>query len=457
MNTRTDRGDFSQGSVPRNILRLAIPIMLAEFVHVLYNLIDRVYIGHIPEIGTAALTGVGVALPLITVVTAFASLCGTGGAPLCAIARGEGNDGRAGAIMETAFTMLLLIGAALTAVFAVIREPALLVMGADAETLPYAMDYFSVYLTGTVFVLISLGMNPYVNAQGASRVGMCTVLIGAVLNIILDPVFIFLLDMGVRGAAVATVISQFFSALWVVAFLTCPRASLRLGGLRLDRGCATDILRLGATGFAFKLTNSATQAVANSTLKLWGGENYDLYIGAMSIINPLREVASQPISGITGGAQPVMGYNYGAKLYSRVSAGIRFMLCSTLVYNLTIWAIIMLAPSVLARLFTPDPELIRVTVPCMRIYFGAFFMMSLQMTGQNTYVALNRPKLAVFYSMLRKVILVIPLTLLLPCTPLGVNGVFYAEMISQILGASACFFTMVFVIWRRLGDGGSGG
>lgn len=445
-----ERGDFSQGSIAQNILKLAIPMILSELVHVLYNLVDRMYIGHIPAVGTAALTGVGIALPLITLITAFASLCGTGGAPLCAISRGGGDDQTAQAIMETAFTLLLLFAGILTAVFTVAKEKALILVGADSETLPYALDYFNIYLLGTVFVLISLGMNPFINTQGFSKIGMGTVLVGAVLNIILDPVFIFVFKMGVQGAAAATVISQFFSALWVICFLTGPSAPLRLQRLRLERTLVLQILRLGVTGFVFKLTNSATQAVVNSVLRFWGGAASTLYIGSMSVINSLREIISQPISGITGGAQPVIGYNYGAKLYARVSRSIRFMLFSTLAYNLAAWAVLMLAPGLLVRLFTPDEVLIQHCIPCLRIYFSAFFMMSFQMTGQNTYVGLNRPKLAVFYSLFRKVVLVIPLTLLLPYTRLGVMGVFYAEMISQIIGASFCFMTMVFTIWKKL-------
>lgn len=450
MENRVDQGDFSRGSIPSNIMRLALPIIVAELVNVLYNLVDRMYIGHIPDVGTPALTGVGVALPLITLVTAFASLCGTGGAPLCAIARGQKKDGEAQAIMETAFTLLLIFAALLTAGLFVTGKGALMLMGADAQTLPYALEYFNIYIVGTIFVLISLGMNPFINAQGFSKIGMGTVLIGAGINIALDPVFIFALDMGVKGAAVATVISQFFSALWVVVFLTGKKATLRLGGLRLNGGLIRRIVALGITGFTVKLTNSATQAIVNATLRVWGGSLSTLYVGSMSIINSLQEVVSQPISGITGGAQPVMGFNFGAGKYGRVRKSIGFVLCATLAYNFLAWAVLLFIPEPLVRIFTTDQQLIRVCIPCIRIYFGAFFMMSFQMTGQNTFVALNRPKYAVFFSLLRKAILVIPLTLVLPNLGLGVNGVFYAEMISQIFGASACFVTMMLTVWRDM-------
>lgn len=416
MQTKSDRGDFSHGSIPGNILRLAVPITIAELIHVLYNVVDRMYIGHIPGTGTAALTGIGISLPLITLITAFAGLCGTGGAPLCSIARGKGRDSEAQAITETAFTLLLVFAAVLTGVLFFARKPLLCLMGADAETLPYAMEYFTIYLFGTVFVLINLGMNPFINAQGFSKVGMCTVLIGAVLNILLDPLFIFTFNLGVRGAAYATVISQFFGSVWVVLFLTGRRVTLPLRRLRLNWTYSLQILQLGATGFAFKITNSITQ----------------------------------PVTGLTGGTQPVMGYNYGAKLYRRVRQSIGFMLLSTLGYTLAAWVLLMRFPEMLVRIFTPDPKLIEFCVPCLRVYFGVFFMMSFQMTGQNTYIGLNRPKLAVFFSLLRKIILIAPLTVLLPYTRLGVMGVFYAELISQLVGASACFLTMVFTIWRKM-------
>lgn len=308
MQTKSDRGDFSHGSIPGNILRLAVPITIAELIHVLYNVVDRMYIGHIPGTGTAALTGIGISLPLITLITAFAGLCGTGGAPLCSIARGKGRDSEAQAITETAFTLLLVFAAVLTGVLFFARKPLLCLMGADAETLPYAMEYFTIYLFGTVFVLINLGMNPFINAQGFSKVGMCTVLIGAVLNILLDPLFIFTFNLGVRGAAYATVISQFFGSVWVVLFLTGRRVTLPLRRLRLNWTYSLQILQLGATGFAFKITNSITQALVNATLRQWGGADSTLYIGAMSIINSLREVITQPVTGLTGGTQPVMGY-----------------------------------------------------------------------------------------------------------------------------------------------------
>lgn len=445
-------GDFSKGSVSSNIIRLGLPIMAAEFVHVLYSLVDRMFIGHMPSEGTNALTGIGVAFPLITLIGAFANLCGTGGAPLSSIARGEGNDEKAARIQQTAYTALIGIGAVLTVILFVLAPDLLRILGGDEHTLPYATSYFRVYVIGTVPVLLSLGMNPFINAQGRSDIGMWTVVIGAAANLALDPLFIFVFRMGVTGAALATVISQTMSALWVILFLRGKHAILPLSGLGIDPDSLKGMLKLGVTGFTFKVTNSVTQALVNMTLRAFGGVSATLYVGAMSVINSLREVTSLPTSGVSTGAQPVMGYNYGAGKYGRVKAAIRFTLVGTLIINLCTWALVMLAPGLLIRIFSSDKALIDLTKHCCRIYFIVFPLMSMQMTGQNTFVALNRPKFALFFSLLRKFLLIAPLTLLLPRIGLGVEGVFWAEAISQLVGATACYLTMYFTIQRRLGD-----
>lgn len=444
------KSDFSQGSIPKNILRLALPMLAAELVNVLYNLVDRMYLGHIAGTGTSALTGVGVVLPIITIITAFAQLCGTGGAPLFSIARGERDEAGAQAIQENAFTLLLVFSAALTVLLYAVKRPVLLLFGASADTLPFALDYLNIYLAGTAFTSISLGMNPFINAQGFGRVGMGTVLLGAAANIVLDPVFIFTLKMGVKGAALATVLSQLLSAAWVLLFLTGKKCVLPLTRLRLERAQVRRIAALGVTGFVFKITNSVTQAVINAVLQARGGAQGDLYVGAMTIINSLREVISLPISSVTGAALPVMSFNYGAHCNDRVRRSILFVLQTSLGYNLCAWAAVMLAPAALMRIFTDDAALIALGSPCIRIYFAAYFLMSLQLTGQNTFIALNKPKYAVFFSLFRKAALVLPLTLLLPFTRLGVNGVFYAETISQLVGATACFSTMMLTVWRGL-------
>lgn len=453
MRTQARAGDFSQGRVPETIMRLGLPIMLAELVHVLYNIVDRMYIGHMAQGGTLALTGLGVCFPLITLIGAFANLCSTGGATLSTIARGEGENAKAERIMGTAFTMLVLIGACLTVLLFLTAGTTLRWLGGDDETMPAAMGYFRIYVLGTIPVLVSLGMNPFINAQGFPRVGMVTVIIGAALNIVLDPLFIYALDMGIRGAALATVLSQLVSALWVLRFLRGDRPPLRLRGFCLDGEQLRGILKLGVTGFTFKVTNSLTQAAVNVMLKSWGGLLSTLYIGAMGLINSLREIMSLPANGVTTAGQNVMSFNYGARRYDRVSESIRFTLVFSLGINALVWMVIQFAPTPLIRLFTSDAGLIRLTVRCARIYFGAFPFMALQLTGQTTFVALNYPRYALFFSMLRKVALVVPFTLLLPGLGLGVEGVFWAEFISQVTGATACFVTMYRVIWRGMRAG----
>ena len=448
--TRTLSGDFSKGKVFRIILRLGLPMMLAEFVHVLYNIVDRMYIGHMADGGTLALTGLGICFPLITLIGAFANLYSTGGATLATIARGAKEDRKAERIMGTSFTMLLLTGLALTVLLYLAAPVLLRLLGGDDETLPAAMGYFRIYVLGTIPVLISLGMNPFINAQGFPKIGMVTVILGAALNIVLDPLLIYTLNMGIRGAALATVLSQTASALWVLAFLRGKKANLRLTTLRPEMTELKGIMKLGATGFTFRVTNSITQAIVNIMLKTWGGALSTIFVGAMSLINSIREIMGLPNSGIVAGAQNVMSYNYGAKLYRRVSSSIRFAFLSGLSINIVMWLLVMVVPEPMIRIFTSDEQLIATAVVCARIFFGAFPFMAMQQAGQSTFVALNYPRYALFFSLLRKIVLVAPLTLLLPNLGPGVYGVFWAELASQVLGATACFMTMYFVIWRHM-------
>ncbi|MBQ6646204.1 MAG: MATE family efflux transporter [Clostridia bacterium] len=447
------RSDFSQGKVSGIIFKLGMPIMFAELVHVLYNIVDRMYIGHMADGGTQALTGLGVCFPLITLIGAFANLCSTGGATLSTIARGESDDRKAESILSTSFTLLILIGLFLTLLMGATADVTLRWLGGDDVTLPLAKDYFYIYVIGTVPVLISLGMNPFINAQGFPRVGMMTVIMGAALNIALDPLFIYAFQLGIRGAAIATVISQTASAVWVVWFLTGKKPPIRLKRLSIDRRELAGVLKLGVTGFTFKVTNSITQALVNVMLKSWGGALSALYIGAVGLINSLREIMSLPTNSMTAAGQSVMSYNYGAKKYTRVSDCIRFTLFSTLIIDFTLWAITMLMPDLLLRIFTSDRELIALSAKCARVYFGSFPFMALQLTGQTTFVALNYPRYALFFSLLRKIVLVVPLTLLLPGLGFGVMGVFWAELLSQIFGSSICFITMYNVIWKHMRAG----
>lgn len=443
------KNDFSQGSVSHNILSLAVPMTAAQLVNVLYSVVDRIYLGRLPGSGHLALTGIGLTLPIVSIIMGFANLCGTGGAPLCSISRGHGDLDEAERIMGNSFTLLLALGAASTAFFLALKTPILYLFGASSETFSYADDYMTIYLCGTLFVMVSLGMNPFISSQGFGRTGMMTVVIGAALNIVLDPIFIFLLNMGVRGAALATVLSQGVSAAWVLWFLAGPRAILRLRRrcLRLSRRRAGRIVALGLSGFCMNMTNSLVQVVCNATLQAYGG---DLYVGVMTIINSLREVFFMPVHGLANGAQPVTGYNYGAGLYSRVRQSIRFSCKFTVIYAAVFWAAAMAFPGLLIRIFNDEPEVIAAGIPAVRIYFALFILMSLQSAGQAVFVGLGRSKQAVFFSLLRKAIINAPLTVLLPIW-MGTAGVFVAESISQLVGGLACFLTMYFTVYRPLG------
>nr|WP_317325809.1 MATE family efflux transporter [uncultured Flavonifractor sp.] len=433
----------------RNIIRMAVPMTVAQLINILYNVVDRMYLGRLP--GHLALTGLGLCLPIISILMGFANLCGMGGAPLCSICRGKGEQEEAEQILGNSFALLLLFGAGLTALGLLFRRPILYLFGASDLTFPYANDYLTIYLLGTLFVMISLGMNPFINAQGFSRMGMVTVAVGAVVNIVLDPILIFGLDMGVRGAALATVLSQGCSALWVLRFLTGKRAllKLRLSALRLRAARVKQILSLGASGFVMSMTNSLVQALCNATLEACGSE---LYVGVMTVINSVREVISMPVQGITHGCQPVLGYNYGAGEYDRVRKGIRFTTVLTIGYSVAVWLLVLLFPEALIRIFNDEADLIAAGIPAFRLYFAAFFCMSFQFVGQSVFVALGRSRNAIFFSLLRKAFIVAPLTLLLPAAGLGADGVFLAEPISNVVGGLACILTMYFVVYRPLGQ-----
>ncbi len=445
---RQTQNDFSRGSMARNILQMALPMTVAQLINILYNVVDRMYLGKLP--GHLSLTGLGLCLPIISILMGFANLCGMGGAPLCSIHRGKGEDGEAERILGNSFALLLLFGAGLTALGLAFRRPILYLFGASDLTFPYANDYLTIYLLGTLFVMIGLGMNPFINAQGFSRMGMMTVALGAVVNIVLDPIFIFVLDMGVRGAALATVLAQGCSALWVLKFLTGRRALLRLrwNTLRLQAARVRRILALGTSGFVMSMTNSLVQVLCNASLQHYGG---DLYVGVMTVINSIREVVSMPVQGITNGCQPVLGYNYGAGEYERVRRGIRFTTVLTVGYSVAAWALVMAVPELLIRIFNDEPELIAAGIPAFRLYFAAFFCMSFQFIGQSVFVGLGRSRSAVFFSLLRKAFIVAPLTLLLPGLGMGVDGVFAAEPVSNVLGGLACLLTMYVTVYRRLG------
>lgn len=447
---RAHQTDFSRGNVYRNILEVAIPLTLAQLLNLLYNVVDRIYIGRIPEVGTLALTGVGLCFPVISLVTAFTYLYGNGGSPLCAMERGRGNKEEAEKIMGNSFILLVYTGAILMTLGFIFYKPFLYLFGASDATFPYAGSYMRIYLLGTVFVMISVGMNPFINSQGFGNIGMLTVLIGAVLNIILDPVFIFMFHMGVQGAALATILSQFFSALWVMRFLTGKRAVLKLKkeAFRLKWKRVKSILGLGVSGFIMAFTNSLVQIVCNSTLQTFGG---DIYVGVMTVLSSVRDICTMPVMGLTNGASPVMSFNYGEKAYDRVKQAIRFVTVICVTYTFAAWGLLKLIPEAFIRIFNTDPQLVVRSIPALHIYFFGFCFMALQFTGQSVFVALGKSKQATFFSLLRKAIIVVPLTLILPhMAGLGVDGVFWAEPVSNLIGGCACFITMLATVLPEL-------
>ena len=443
------QNDFSQGSVYRHVLSLALPMTVAQLVQILYNVVDRIYIGHLPGASSLALTGLGLTFPVITLILAFTNLFGMGGAPLCSIARGRGDTERAERIMGSTLTMLLAASVVLTVLGQVFLRPLLFLFGASDDTWPYAAAYLRIYLIGTPLAMVGTGMNGFINAQGFGRVGMVTTLMGAAANIVLDPVFIFLLDMGVSGAAVATVLSQLLSAAWVMRFLLGRRTLLKLrpANLRPDWPLVGEIARLGTAGFVMSASNGAVQIACNTTLRAFGG---DVYVGVMTVLSSVRDVVSLPCQGLNNASQPVLGFNFGARKYDRVVRVIRFAAATSVGYMLLAWLAVFLFPRPIMSVFNSSPALLDAGAPAMHLYFFGFFMMALQISAQSVFVGLGLSRQAIFFSILRKIIIVVPLTLLLPHVGgLGVTGVFLAEPISNFIGGAASFTTMVLTLRHR--------
>lgn len=441
--------DFSSGQVSRHIVRMAIPMTIAQLVQVIYNIVDRIYIGHLPDASSLALTGLGITFPVITLIAAFTNLFSNGGAPLCSIERGKGDEVRAERIMGVTFLCLLCVSLLAMAIGYGFMKPLLYLFGASDDSYGYAADYLRIYLLGTPFVMAGTGMNGFINAQGFGKTGMITVVAGAVFNIVLDPIFIFVLDMGIKGAAIATVISQFISAVWVIAFLNGRKTILKIKKTNMvfDGRIIKEVVGLGLSGFFVEATNGAVQIACNSTLKLFGG---DIYVGIMTAVNSVRDLFTLPVRGITSGAQPVIGFNYGAKKADRVKSGIKFMVIISAVYTLVAWIVVLSIPEMLIGIFNSEAALVELGTPALKIYFFGFIFMALQFSGQSTFVALGQSKHAIFFSLLRKIVIVVPFTLLLPRIGFGVDGVFMAEPISNIVGGIACFTTMCFTVKRLL-------
>ncbi len=449
MTASKQKTDFSKGSIKRLIISQAIPLTLAQTVQLLYNIVDRIYIGHLDNIGDTALTGLGITFPVIVLIAAFTSLFSSGGATLFSIARGKGDTTEAESVLGNVFSLLMASSVILFTFCYIFRRPILFLFGAGEASFVYADQYLKIYLFGTAFSMLTAGINSYINAQGFPRIGMMTTLIGAILNILLDPIFIFTFDMGVRGAALATVISQTVSAIWVLAFLTGKSAvvKLKLSRMKISRERLLSILSLGVPGFVMQGTNCLVQIVCNNQLQSYGG---DLYVGIMTVIGSVRDMASLPTGGISQGAQPIIGFNYGAKEYERVKESIRFATILGFAYTVIAWAVVMLLPRQLIGIFSDSAETIETGARMLNIYFFGFFFMAFQFSGQITFQALGKAKQAIFFSLLRKAVIVVGLTLLLPSIGFGATGVFLAEPISNAIGGLATFITMWLTVYRKL-------
>ena len=446
------RVDFENGTVTGNILEAALPMLVAQILNLLYNIVDRIYIARIAEVGTAALGAVGICFPLIVITTAFANLFGNGGAPLFAIQRGQKDERKAVAIMNTSFTMVCASAIVLMVVGFLFARPILILFGASDNSLVYALPYMMIYLLGTLPSMVAVGMNPFINAQGYSLIGMCSVAVGAGANLLLDPLFIFGLGFGVRGAAIATVLSQCLSAIFVFYFLT-KKSELKVRLLKKNEiaacmGYAKNIISLGMAGFIMQLTNSLVTICCNNVLSVTGG---DIYISVMTIVSSVRQLVETPIHAMSEGSSPILSYNYGARRPIRVRKAGMVMGAMILAYSAVIWSIIILEPRPLIRIFSSDAQLIKDAVPALNQYFAAFIFMDLQYMGQTVFKSLNKKKQAIFFSMLRKVFIVVPLTYLMPyALHMGTDGVFLAEPVSNVIGGTLCFATMLITVLPEL-------
>ena len=426
--------------IGRLMVRLAIPTVIAQLVNMLYNIVDRIYIGHIPGDGSLALTGVGVCMPLIIIVSAFAAFVSSGGAPRASISMGRGDMEGAERILGGCVTLQIGISAVLTVVMLVWNRDLLMIFGASENTIAYASDYMNIYALGTVFVELTLGLNAFITAQGFATAGMLTVLIGAVVNIALDPLFIFALNMGVRGAALATVISQGISCVWVVAFLRGKKTILRIKPQNLTRGLRLlpPCIALGAAAFIMQASESVLSMCFNASLLKYGG---DIAVGAMTILTSVQQFAMMPLQGIAQGAQPITSYNYGARNSDRVKKSFKLLLTVSLTYTVILWACVMLAPGAFARLFTTSAELIEFTTRAMRIYCGAMFFLGIQISCQMTFVSIGNAPCSIIVAVLRKFVLLIPMIYILPHFIADqTSAVYMAEPIADLIAVT---FTVV--------------
>ena len=438
-----DRDFLGKEPLGKLLWRLAVPTVLAQLINMLYNIVDRIYIGHIPKVGALALTGVGVCMPLILIVSAFAALVGNGGAPRASISMGKGDKESAEKILGNCFAMQLVISVILTVVLLIWNRDFLLAFGASENTIEYGVSYMNIYSLGTIFVQLTLGMNFFITAQGFAKTGMLSVLIGAVANIILDPIFIFGLKMGVRGAALATILSQALSCTWVLSFLFGKKTTLRIRwkNVNLKPELALPTLALGSSVFVMQASESVISICFNSSLLKYGG---DVAVGAMTILTSVMQFAMLPLQGLGQGAQPIISYNYGAKKKERVRGAFYLLLKASMVYAVVLWGAVMLFPKLFAGMFTSDPTLLEFTGTALRVYLCAMFIFGIQLACQLTFMSLGNAKASILVAVMRKFILLIPLIFIMPAILRGnqTMAVYMAEPIADIL--AVCFTVVLF-------------
>ncbi len=447
------QSELGTKSIGKLLVSMSVPAITAQIINLLYNLVDRMYIGHIPEVGATALTAVGVTMPIIMVISAFAALVSMGGAPRSSIMMGQGDKDTAEKILGNCTTALVFISIALTVVVLLFGDQMLMTFGASENTIKYALDYLNIYAFGTLFVQLALGLNAFITAQGFAKTSMLTVLVGAILNIILDPIFIFGFNMGVKGAALATIISQGVSALWVIKFLTGDKTLLRIRKkyLKIDFKVLLPCIVLGLAPFIMQSTESILAISFNTSLLKYGG---DLAVGSMTILSSVMQFSMLPLTGLTQGATPIISFNYGARDSKRVKETFLLLLKIALIYSIGLWVVTMLFPQLFAKLFTKDVELIDISIKTMRIYMAASLLFGIQIPCQHTFIALGNAKASVFLAVLRKIILLIPLIYILPLFIQNkVNAVFLAEPVADIIAVtitSIMFITQFKNVLREL-------
>ena len=436
INMNQDKTFLGTEPVGKLLLKLSVPTVIAQLVNMLYNIVDRIYIGHMPGDGSLALTGVGVCLPIIMIVSAFAALISTGGAPRASIFMGKNDHESAEKTLGSCFTLQVLASLVLTAVLLIWNRPLLLAFGASENTIDYAVSYMNIYAIGTIFVQLTLGMNAFITAQGFAKTGMLTVLIGAVCNIVLDPLFIFAFHMGVKGAALATILSQGVSCVWVCTFLRGKKTLLRLKNenIRLRPQYFLPCVALGAASFIMQASESVISVCFNTSLLKYGG---DIAVGAMTILTSVMQFAMLPLQGLAQGAQPVLSYNYGAKNAARVKQAFRLLLTSSLVYSTVLWGCIQLFPQIFASIFTPNEDLIVFAAKALRIYCGVLVLFGIQIACQMTFVSLGNAPCSIIVAVVRKFVLLIPLIYLMPqLVSNQVMGVYMAEPVADVIAVT---------------------